>query len=127
MVPVTATRDDERRRVTVTVTDPWSVEEIAVTMEQQIAERTWAYAVVYDMSRTVWIPTEPDVLWLVKRGQQQLARHGSRGPIAVITSLRPEALPLQSYAISAGEQGRMMINVFTDHAAADRWLSGQPR
>lgn len=127
MVPVTATRDDERRRVTVTITDPWSVEEIAVAMEQQIAERTWAYAVVYDMSRTTWIPAEPDVLWLVKRGQQQVARHGSRGPIAVVTSLGPEALPLHSYAISAGEHGRVTINVFTDHAAADRWLSEQSR
>lgn len=113
--------------MTVTVTDPWSVEEIAVTMERQIAEHTWAYAVLYDMSRTTSIPTEPDVLWLVKRGQQQVARHGARGPIAVITSVKPEALPLQSYAMSAGEQGRMMINVFTDHAAADRWLSEQAR
>jgi hypothetical protein len=127
MVPVTADRDDERRRVTVTVTDPWSVEEIAVTMDQQLAEQTWAYAVIYDVSRTAWIPSEPDVLWLVKRGQQQVARHGARGPIAVITSHRPEAQPLQSYAAYGGEQSRALISVFTDADAAERWLEEQAR
>ena len=127
MVPVTATRDDERRRVIVTVTDPWSVEEIAVAMDRQLADQTWSYAVVYDVSRTEWIPTEPDVLWLVKRGQEQVARHGARGPIAVITSRRPEALPLQTYATYGGEQSRLTINVFTDPDAADRWLDEQSR
>ncbi len=83
-MPIAITRDDEQRRITVIVSDPWSVEEIAIAVDRQLAEQVWTYGTLYDLRGSNWVPSEADVLWLVKRGQQQVARHGARGAVAVL-------------------------------------------
>lgn len=91
-MPIGIARDDEQRRITVTVSDPWSVEEILrFTVDRQLAEQVWTYGTLYDLRGSNWVPSEPDVLWLVKRGQQQIARHGARGPVAVLLDANNQA------------------------------------
>jgi hypothetical protein len=122
-VPIVITRDDERRRLTIVLSDPWSVEEISRSMNQELTDNTWKYGKLYDLRGTMAVPTEPDVLWLVRQHDQQTARHGSRGPIAVITAPTSQGLLMQQYATRAGAQNRMQLKVFDDEIAAHEWLS----
>ena len=98
-----------RRRINITITDPWSVEEIAVAMDRQISERIWKYGTLYDLTGSAWVPSEPDVLWLVKRAQQQAALHGVRGAIAVVVgrSSADTAL-LRQYAEYGGAHSHVL-------------------
>lgn len=126
-MPIVVNRDDQQRRVTVTVSDPWSVEEVAIASERQIAEQTWRYGTLYDLRGSTWVPSEPDMQWLAQRGQQLAARHGARGPVAVLVDASASELLAQRYA----QYGRLRgdqdaIQIFRNEADALRWFSAQP-
>jgi hypothetical protein len=121
-VPIVTTRDAEKRRIHVTVSDPWSAEEIAVTLEHQLTDRLWKYGTLYDVRGASVIPSEPDVLWLVKQAQQHVARHGAPGPVAVLIESSVKGKQLQQYAEYAAVQSRMQVRVFLDEAEANAWL-----
>ena len=123
-MPIVTTRDDERRRITVTVSDPWSAEEIAVSLEHQLTDRAWKYGTLYDVRGASVIPAEPDVLWLVKQAQQHIARHGARGSVAVLIEPGITGTQLQQYSEYAAAQSRMLLRVFVDEAEANAWLDG---
>jgi hypothetical protein len=48
-VPVAFLHDDQRRLMTVTVTEPCSVDDILGEIDRQSGEDTWEYAVLYDL------------------------------------------------------------------------------
>ena len=125
-MPIAVSWDDARRRITVTITDPWSVEEIAVAMDRQISERIWKYATLYDLTGSASVPSEPDVLWLVKRAQQQAALHGVRGAIAVLIGRNSaDTALLRQYAEYGGAHSHVLLRVFDDPESADAWLVEQ--
>lgn len=126
-MPIVVNRDDERRRVTVAVSDPWSVEEVAVVSERQVAEQTWRYGTLYDLRGSTWVPSEPDMQWLAQRGQQLATRHGARGPVAVLVDADASEQLAQRYA----QYGRLRggndpIQIFRSASDAAEWLSAQP-
>lgn len=122
-MPIAINRDDEQRQITVIVSDPWSVEEIAIAVDRQLAEQVWTYGTLYDLRGSTWVPSEADVLWLVKRGQQQVARHGARGPIAVLLDANNQVALLRKYAEYGAEHSHLTVRVFDDPAAAASWLA----
>ena len=121
-MPIVITRNDEQRRVSVRVTDPWSVEEVAVASDRQVSQHAWRYGTLYDLRGSTWVPSEPDMAWLVKRGQQQVALHGARGAVAVLVDHATDAQLAQQYAQYAGPHGLQHVRVFTDEAAVNSWL-----
>jgi hypothetical protein len=48
-MPITYERDDSRRLITVTVTEPYAVEDILGVIDRQAAEGTWMYALLYEL------------------------------------------------------------------------------
>ncbi len=122
-MPIAITRDDEQRRITVIVSDPWSVEEIAIAVDRQLAEQVWTYGTLYDLRGSNWVPSEADVLWLVKRGQQQVARHGARGAVAVLLDGNNQADLLRKYAEYGAEHSHLTVGVFEDPSEARQWLT----
>ena len=48
-MPLAYERDDRRRLITITVTDPYTVEEVLRVIDRQAAENTWEYAMLYDL------------------------------------------------------------------------------
>jgi len=122
-VPIVTTRDDEQRLLTVKVSDPWSVEEIAVAIDRQLADHTWKYDAIYDLRGTRGMPTEPDILWLVKQGDHHLALRGPRGLVAVLIDPTESGKLQQQYAEYAGAKNRVALRVFDDEAAAREWLA----
>lgn len=123
-MPIAMTRDDEQRRVTVTVSDPWSVEEVVVAGDRQIAGGAWRHGTLYDLHGSTWVPSEPDLLWLVKRGHQQVALHGARGPVAIVVDGTTSPHLVQCYVQYGG--GTDVVRVFETSAAAAGWLAAQP-
>jgi len=126
-VPIATTRDDEHRLLTVKLSDQWSVEEIAVSVDRQLADNTWKYDTIYDLRGTSGMPTEPDILWLVKQGDQYLALRGARGLVAVLIDRTESGKLQQQYAEYAGAQNRVALRVFDDEAAAREWFASARR
>lgn len=126
-MPIAITRDDEQRRVTVTVSDPWSVEEVAVVSDRQVSQQIWRYGTLYDLRGSTWVPSEPDMAWLVKRGHQLVALHGARGPVAVLVDPAAPAHVAQRYADYSGGAGQPYPSrIFVDPVEAAEWLSAHP-
>lgn len=126
-MPVITSRDDTRRLLTVKVSDPWSVEELAVSIDRQLAEETWKYDTIYDLRGSSHMPTEPDILWLVKQGDQYLALRGQRGLVAVLIDRTAQGKRQQQYAEYAGTKNKVMLRVFGDESDARAWLDSAPR
>lgn len=122
-MPIAINRDDEQRQITVTVSDPWSVEEIAIAVDRQLADQVWTWGTLYDLRGSNWVPSEADVLWLVRRGQQQVARHGAPGPVAVLLDGNSQADLLRNYADYGAEHSHLTLGVFDDLSAAGQWLA----
>jgi hypothetical protein len=122
-VPIAISQDDEQQQMTVAVSDPWSVEEIAISIDRQLADHTWKYGTLYDLRGSGWIPSEPDVLWLVRRGQQQVARHGARGPVAVLIDASQHVDVVRKYADYSAEHGHVLVRVFDEVEVARAWLA----
>lgn len=64
-MPITYERDDQRRLITVTVTDPYSIDDIVGAIGRQAAEDTWGYAAFYDLRVVSRPPREPDLQQIV--------------------------------------------------------------
>lgn len=87
-MPITYQRDDGRRLITVTVTEPNVLEDIIGTIDRQAAEDTWAYGLLYDLraSRLLTAGEEEQL-----RNRIQLVGGGRpRGPVAIRVAPRPD-------------------------------------
>jgi hypothetical protein len=60
-MPITYERDDQRRLITVTVSDPYSVDDILSAIDRQAAEDTWRYALLYDLRAVTRVSIEADL------------------------------------------------------------------
>src|ERR1700674_4937900 len=65
-MPIVYERDDARRLITVTLTEPYAVEDIFGAIDRQAAEDTWDYAMLYDL-RAVEVSTNADARQLADR------------------------------------------------------------
>ena len=85
-MPLTYERDDERRLITVTVTAPYSVEDLLGVIDRQAAEDTWSYAVLFNLSAPMSIAADSqrvaDYVQAVGAGRQ-------RGPVGIAISRDP--------------------------------------
>jgi ribosomal protein S28E/S33 len=87
LMPIAYQRDDQRRLITVTVTEPCSVDDIASVIDRQ-GEGTWKYALLYDLRAATDASTEADLQQLAER-VKVAGREGERGPVGVAIRARP--------------------------------------
>jgi hypothetical protein len=88
-MPVTYLRDDQRRLITVTVTDPYSLGDLLSVIDRQAAEDTWAYAVLYDLRAVTRLSTEADLQQMADRVKVAGAGR-ERGPVGMAVASEPE-------------------------------------
>ena len=88
-MPITYERDDSRRLITVTVTEPYSVQEVLDVIDRQGAEDTWEYALLYDMRATTRVTTTEEAR-LITNHVQSLSGGRTRGPVARAIGARSE-------------------------------------
>jgi hypothetical protein len=126
-VAFTYERDDNRRLITVTVTEPYSVNDFFAAIDRQAAEDTWWYAMLYDLRSLTQASSEADLRQIVDR-IKIVGGERKRGPVGVAVDPRPETLRMGLiYTKLIGKQGN--VEVVITPAQLDGWLARntQPR
>jgi hypothetical protein len=125
IVPIAYERDDHRRLITLTASDPYSVEDILSVIDRQAAEDTLGYAMFYDLRGV------RDTSALA--GLQQIAdRVGAvgggraRAPVGVAILARPE-LFLAGLMYVELTREVMAVEVLLTAAQLDDWLTRNAR
>ena len=125
-MPVRYDRDDARRLITVTVTDPYKLDEILGVINRQAAERAWEYAMLFDLR------TATNLTKLAEAQGQLLDRvrlaggARQRGPVGL-------AIAPRSDDFRAGLQdaqrttGVMDVEVLITATQVDGWLTRHGR
>ena len=124
-MPVAYERDDFRRLNTVTVTEPYSVDELLGSIDRQAREDTWEYAIFYDFRAAVNYPTGSDL--------RQLADHvkaigggRKRGPLGGAVGPRSELYQIgQQYAKLTKTE--MDVEVLLTPTQIEDWLKRNTR
>jgi hypothetical protein len=81
-VPIAYERDDERRLITVTMTEPVSIVELLGVIDRQDAENTWDYALLYDRRAMTTASTSAEFAQIIHH-VRVLGGGRARGPVGV--------------------------------------------
>ncbi len=90
-MPIEYQRDDQRRLISVTMTDPFSFDDLLSQTDRQWAERTWDYAILYDSRASQHIPPPSELQRLVEH-TQRIGGADLRGPVGIAVPQKPEAV-----------------------------------
>ena len=119
-MPLEYVRDDTRRRIRITLTDPVAVADLVASVERQLADRAWSYGLLVD-GRGLSDRAKPtDVREFVSRVREQTAAHGPRGPVAFVARKSEVIGAAQIYNFLGGKTE--FVEVFWDIDDAQRWL-----
>ena len=124
-MPIAYERDDQRRLITVTVTEPYSADDILRVIDRQAGEDTWGHAMLYDLRRMTNAWTEADLQRMADR--VKVAGGGrERGPVGIAIRARPELfLVFLVYATLTKEL--MTVEVLLTAAQRVAWLARNTR
>jgi hypothetical protein len=114
-------RDDVRRQITVTITGPALLADLASVVERQAADGTWRYAVLYDEctgTASLSVSATRALLTVVDRVTRA---HGPRGAVAFVCEAGEKLGMARMYSILGDQQG-LDSHVFHDVAEAEAWL-----
>jgi hypothetical protein len=120
-MPIEYQRDDRRRLITVTMTEPFSLDELLSQTDRQWAEHTWEYAVLYD-SRAIWRVTPASELQQLVDRTRVVGGGRPRGPVGVVIPLRPELLRGGLHLAQLGGP-RRDIEILLNDAQLETWLT----
>jgi hypothetical protein len=124
-MPIAYQRDDRRRLITVTVTEPWSVDDISSVIDRQACEDTWEYALLYDLRTLTDASTEADLQRIAER-VTAIGGERERGPVGIAIRPRP-ALFLLGLMYSELLKDVVDVEVLLTAAQIDAWLRRNAR
>jgi hypothetical protein len=124
-MPIEYQRDDERRLIMVTMTDPFTFDDLLSQTERQWAEQIWEYATLYDSRASQHIPPSSEIQELV-RHTQVIGGGNPRGPVGVAIPPRPEAVRggLELAKVSGPLRD---IEILLNEAQVENWLTRHAR
>jgi hypothetical protein len=114
-------RDDRRRLITVTLTEPFSFDELLSQTDRQWAEHTWEAAILYD-GRTTWRVTPASEIQQLVDHTHVVGGGRPRGPVGVVIPLRPELLRGGLPLAQLGGP-RRDIEILLTEAQVEDWLT----
>ena len=120
-MPIDYQRDDDRRLITLTFTEPFSFEEAVNQAERQSAEGIWTYAVLYDL-RAVSRAASPAQM---QEGLSRIELVGAgrpRGPVGVAIAPRLEMFASGLHYTKAAGPSRD-IEVLLTATQIEAWLA----
>jgi hypothetical protein len=120
LMPIAYQRDDQRRLITVTVTEPCSVDDISSVIDRQAGEDTWAYALLYDLRAMTDASTEADLQQLAER-VKVAGGERERGPVGIAIRARP-ALFLLGLMYQKLIKEFVTVEMLLTAAQIDAWL-----
>jgi hypothetical protein len=118
-------RDDLRRLITLTVTEPYSVGDILSVIDRQSAEDTWDYAMLYDLRAVTHASTLAQLQQMAAR-VQALASGRERGPVGMAVASGPEHFRM-ALAYTRLTTGLEKVEVLLTAAQLDDWLGRNAR
>ena len=116
-MPVEYERDDQRRLIAVTVTDPYAIDDVLGTIDRQAAEDTWAYAMLYDL-RAVDVLTG-EYAQRIADHVQAVGAGRERGPVGIAIRSSPEHFRL---GLRYAELAKQRVEVLLTGMQVDEWL-----
>jgi hypothetical protein len=120
-VPIHYERDDTKQRILIMTTGHVATEDILGVVDRQAEEGAWSYSVLYDARAGKNAPTADDLRRVVMRVGMLTARHGPRGPVALVTGSPQVSKMGRAYA-SLGQLTALDVEVFTRIEDAEDWL-----
>jgi hypothetical protein len=120
LMPIAYQRDDQRRLITLTVTEPCSVDDISSVIDSQAGEDTWEYALLYDLRAMTDASTEAGLQQLVER-VNVVGAERKRGPVGIAIRARP-ALFLLGLMYTKLIKEFVTIELLLTAAQIDAWL-----
>jgi hypothetical protein len=120
-MPIEYQRDDERRRITVTVKGRVTTKEVLAIVARQAADKAWSYGTLYDSREGIDVPTADDLRQLVCEIGALTTRYGPRGPVALVVLEAALYKMARRYA-ALGDLTALNVGVFGNVAEAERWL-----
>ena len=124
-MPISYERDDTRRLITVTFTEPPAYEELLGIIERQSAEGTWDYALLYDGRAIAFIATS-DVLQEFRAHVVRIGAGRPRGPVGI--RVPPQTQPFQvGLAYSKITSGLLDVEILITPEQVDAWLARNTR
>jgi hypothetical protein len=119
-MPMAYQRDDQRRLITVTVTEPCSVDEISSVIDRQAGERTCEYALLYDLRAMTDASTEAGLQQIAER-VKMVGGERKRGPMGIAIRTQP-ALFLLGLMYTKLIKELVTVEVLLTAAQIDAWL-----
>ena len=126
-MPIIYERDDDRRLIRLTVTEPYSVDDILAVIDRQMAEDTWGYATLYDWRAVTRLPAEAEVRQAAER-VQTVGGGRERGPVGII-AIGAHAKVLLGLGLQYGSLTKKLVPVevvFTP-AQLEDWMARNTR
>ena len=120
LMPIAYQRDDQRRLITVTVTEPCSVDDISSVIDRQAGEGTWEYALFYDLRGMTDASTEAGLQQLAER-VKVAGGERERGPVGVAIRARP-ALFLLGLMYTKLMNESVTVEVLLTATQIEAWL-----
>jgi hypothetical protein len=121
LMPIAYQRNDQRRLITVTVTEPCSVDDIASAIDLQVGEDTWEYALLYDLRAMTDASTEAHLQQLAER-MKVVGGERKRGPAGIAIRAQP-ALFLLGLMYAKLMKEFVTLEVLLTEAQIDAWLA----
>jgi len=121
-MPFDYLRDDAHRRITVTAHQSLTVEEYAGVVDRQAADGTWRFGLLWDLRAAVAPLPVGDADLVAAHVYRNLIRHGTRGPVAVVSDSSPILMSLMAYASKTVRAG-LQIRAFSGLVEAEEWLA----
>ena len=122
---MTYERNDQRGFITVTVSDPYSVNDILGAIDRQAAEDTWRYALLYDLRAVTRVFTEADLERMAGR-IKAVGGGRERGSVGLAIPSTPEQFRMgMTYARLTRELES--VEVLLTAAQRDAWLARNAR
>ena len=124
-MPIAYARDDLRRLITLTVTEPYSVEDILAVIDRQAAEDIWGYAMLYDLQAATHVAADAELQQIAAR-VQALGAGRERGPVGMLVASVPDQFRM-GMAYTRLTRSHESVEVLLTAAQRDDWLARNAR
>jgi hypothetical protein len=120
-MPILYERDDQRRLIIATITEPYSVDDVLSVIDRQATEDTWQYAMLYDLRGATHLNTEAEAQQIADHVKVMSAR-GARGPVAMAISANPEQFR-QGVKFAEVTRNIVTLEVLLTAAQVEDWMA----
>jgi hypothetical protein len=121
-MPISYERDNHRRLITVTVTDPYTQHDVLTVIDRQAAEGTWEYAVLYNLQGVRDFARSADESASVAAHVAAVSGGRPRGPVGLWVPPQPAGFQT-GMDYSRQTSGVVELEVLLTRSQVDAWLA----